>query len=341
MIRFIAAACFFVFALVPPAAAQQNREVAEMQALLADIGVWTQEYQAITTSAGEPMTNIADFVQVLDRFTEGKADADKTRADLAAWRTRSLQLLARARAAAAALRPPPSLAALGPRGLTMEAAFVANREGLPPLLDEFERIINALEELGVSALEGGDGHAARERAVYEASIAVIRVDRGRVETTAASLPRDNPNHGLISATLHYYDTLVAIPELAIQQLDGGGDPQAVAAAMRVSATRMRAELDRAAVLTRATLEQLRASQAGEGVELVRAVIRAIETFPPSIEAYRALAHNIDTAANALQAGVDLNDVMADQETSDAPYLAEIDRLERVRAGMLANNRGAL
>lgn len=342
MIRFIAAACFFVFALAPAAAAQQNREVAEMQALLADIGVWTQEYHAVTGLAGEPMTNIADFVQVLDRFTEGKADAGKTRADLAAWRARSLAIIARARAAASALRPPPSLAALGPQGVTMETAFVASREGLPPLLDEFERIINALAELGVSAVDGGgDGYEARERAVYEASIALIRVDRGRIEISVASLPRDNPNRGLISATLHYYDTLIAIPVLAIEQLDGGGDRHAVAAAMVQSATRMRAELDRAAALTRTTLEQLRAQQAGEGVELVRTVIRAMETFPPSIEAYRGLAANIDRAAAALRSGVDVNDVMAEQEAGDVPHLEEIDRLERLRAGMLANNRGSL
>ena len=69
----------------------------------------------------------------------------------------------------------------------------------------------------------------------------------------------------------------------------------------------------------------------------RIMLRLLETFPPSIAAYEGLAGGIDEAADALADGQSINDVWADQEENDRPFLAEISRLEEVRARLLATN----
>ena len=100
---------------------------------------------------------------------------------------------------------------------------------------------------------------------------------------------------------------------------------------------MRSELMRARTLTEQLARQARDTQAGPGGEMSRIMLRLLETFPPSIAAYEGLAGGIDEAADALADGQSINDVWADQEENDRPFLAEISRLEEVRARLLATN----
>jgi hypothetical protein len=123
----------------------------------------------------------------------------------------------------------------------------------------------------------------------------------------------------------------------LEERDGAKDRSPLIAALRQSASSMRAELVRARTLTEQLARQARDTQGGPGGEISRIMLRMLETFPPSIAAYEGLAEGIDEAADALADGQSINDVWGDQEESDRPFLAEISRLEEVRAQLLATN----
>jgi hypothetical protein len=344
MKRVLAAILLGLFAFAAPAAAQSTPAptVASVQALLADAGRWTQEFQAIMTRMNEPLTNMQPYLNALDGFTAGEVSAEDAHAAIDAWRAQGLQTLAEARVSAGALRPPPSFSSLGPEGLALEGALIGARDNLLPTLLEIERVVNAAADMGVAALrDPTKGYDARQRAWYRASAQLVRVDRTRINLAYAGLPQGHPNRFLMAATLHYYDALTAVPDYALQELDGGGDRVALVRSLRENARAMRVELNRSSVATQQTLERARASQAGEAVVLLRVMIQTLETYPDSIRAYHGLAGGIDRLADSIESGGDISDAWGNQEESDLPHLTEIDRLERMRAAMIANNGGTL
>jgi hypothetical protein len=332
---------FTALTCMQPAAAQETSP-AQAQTVLAEVGAWTVEYQDVLMGIGQPLQGIDTFVQILDDFTNGQTEADDAAAQLEAWRGQGLETLAASRAAAAAVRAPPSLSPLGVQGEALERALRIGRDNLLPTIQEMERVLNAGTELGLAALlDPAKGYEARERAMYAASMQLVRVDRLRVDAHAAALPRNHPNHALVTATGHYYDTLIAVPTLALQELDGGGDRRALIASLRQSARSMRDELRRANTETEAMVARARMALVGEYSHIARTLLEAAETYPGSIRAYQGLADGVEQAANALEQGRDVVEVWADQETSDVPHLAEIERLERLRAEQMANIHQAL
>lgn len=345
MKRFLFSLFAVASALTQPALAQQQPEpsAAQYQALLADVGAWSLQQQRVMDLVVAPLMDSTRFVEILEAFTAGKADAEETRRALEAWRAQGAATLAQARAAAEALPPPPSLTLMGPTGEPLVRVMSAARDSLLPAIGEADRVLNALVDLGLTSLsDPGKVYLVRQRALLQAQIQMVRVDLARIELNAASLPHDHPNQALMVATQHYYAAVLAVPLDVLETMEGRGNRAELIASLRSSAQSMRGELARADSLTRRVLAELRATPPfGESAGLVRAVLAAAETYPDSIRAYQGLADGIDVAAASLERGADALDVWADQEESDMPHLNEIARLETLRATLIANNRGAL
>jgi len=345
MRRSIAAVLMAALSFAQPAAAQTSSErqaVAEVQILLADVGRWSQEYLAVINQAVQPLSDIQSFVDILDRFTDGDIRASQARSEIEAWRSQSLSVIALARVAAERLRPPPSLSILGPEGADMDRALQAARDNALPIVHEFESVVNACAELGLEAIrDTSKGFEARQRALLRAQMQLVRVDLGRIDLSVAAVAPTHPTHHVARATQHYYAALLAVPDYALQELDGGGDRDALVASLRQSAEHMRASLAEATSTSEQIRERLRAQLGGPAVEVARTGLRVFETYPASIRAYSGLADNIDRVATAIERGDDVLMVWGDQEEWDMPFLNEIDRLDRVRADLLANNAGAL
>lgn len=336
----VAFAAMFLSLSAAPARAQ---EMARAQADLADMGVWVQEYQGIMSIANEPFVEMTAYVEALQRFGDGRQSAGRTRRQIRTWQRNASASLARARVAAENLRDPPSLAQYGRDGAALDMVLHSMHGDIEVGLTETEAVVVAIAELGLAALDDrAKGYAARERALYQASIRLTTVDRRRIDVAAAAISREHPTQALMVATQHYYDTLIAIPAYALQEQDGAGDLAAVIESLRASARGMRAALTRSRMLSEQLATEARNTQGGPGAEMSRIMLRMLETFPPSIAAYEGLAVGVDEAADALEQRQNVNDVWADQEENDRPFLEEIARLEAVRAQLLAtNNQRAL
>jgi hypothetical protein len=335
MRRLLAACAIAVSLVATPVSAQQQ----DSQVLLAEAAIWSRDFSAIMQQAAEPLVGIDTFVQqIMDRFEAGRIDAERAAAEVEAWRVDSLAKVARARAAAESLRAPPSSAHLGPDGVRLDTAFAASRDSAAPLVHEFERVIIALADFGVSAVrDPSKAQDARQRAVLNAAMQLLRVDLNRIDAAAASLSTEHPHQAVQVATQHYYNASIAMITYALAALDDGGDRTAVIATLRSESSAMRRELDRARILAARTIETLPAQLAGAPPEFVEAAMQAFRTYPDTIRAFSGLADGVDVAAASLQRGAHPLDVWADQEVSDRPYLDELERLDAVRQEIMANN----
>jgi hypothetical protein len=344
--KHLLAAVLIAFAVIAqPAAAQtstERQQVQQVQAMLADLGRWNQEYMAALSAGSQPLTEIQNYLNILERFSAGELRQAQARREIEAWRTQSLALVQQSRVAAEALRPPPSLAILGPDGVTLERALHSARDSAPSLVAEFERIVNACADLGLEALsDASKGLEARQRTLLNAQRQLVRVDLNRVNITTASVSPTHPTHHLSVATEHYYAQMLVVAEHGLEAIEGRGDRAALVASMRGSARDMRASLDRSTALTEQMRAQLRSQLGGPAVEIARAGLLVFETYPATIQAYAQLAENVDRAATAIERGEDVLVVWGDQEEWDMPYLNEIARLDQVRAQLLADNAGTL
>lgn len=334
-----------VLALAQPAAAQhssQESAVAAVQSVMADVGRWSLAYQNAIGLASRPLTEIATFVAIMDRYSAGAIEAEDAAAEIGVWRAQALDSIQAARAAAEALPPPPSLAGLGPDGAALDTALHAARDNATPMIQEMERVVNALAELSLASL--GDPSKASEtrmRALLRAQVQLLRVDLNRVTITVASIAPTHPTHWVMQALQSYYRAMLAVPQYALQESDTAADRAALVGSMRREAQEMHRVLDRASARAELMREQMRMQLGGAGVEIVRTTIQMFDTFPPTVAAYRGLAQNIVRAAAAIEQGEDMLWVWGDQEEWDVPYLEEIDRLDRARAELLANNAGTL
>lgn len=338
MIRRVLAALAFAFVAMAPVSAHAQTQ-AQLQAMLADIGVWMQEYQAVMAEANAPFIEIQTYYAALEGFGEGRVSARNARREIENWNERAMASMDRARAGAASLRQPPRLAAYGPEGLALQRILDATRDNLLPMVTEMERVVEASVSLGLGALDDrAKGLEARERAFYGATVQLTLVDRARIDLSAAMLSSDNPNSALLGATQHYYDSLVSMPRHALEVMDGGGDRAALIASLREDARSMRVELARGRRVYAESQAQARELLAGPSIDIGRLMIRMLDTFPPSFAAYEGLAAGIESSVVALESGGDVRDVWAVSEESDRRYLDEIDRLERERAAILAENQ---
>lgn len=330
----LAAACLFTAA----AEAQQRNPGGDIQVLLAEAATWSLEFSQIISTASEPLDSIDTFVAILDNLSADKITDEEAAGQMAAWREQALASTGRARRAAEALAPPPTFAHLGPDGVQLDAAYTGNHQAVLPLVQEFENVVIALADMGDHAVrDPTKAYEARSRAVLNASMQLIRVDRDRMELSAATLRTNHPQQAIVVATQHYYNALLAVPALALAELDGGGDTAATVAILRAEAHAMRGELARAERLVQPMMETLPVELAGAPPELLEAALGAFRTYPPSIRSYERLADNIDVSAASLERGGEPLDVWSDQELLDRPHLAEIDRLNGVRAQLIANN----
>jgi monofunctional glycosyltransferase len=189
-----------VLLLAQPAAAQhssQESAVAAVQSVMADVGRWSLAYQNAIALASRPLTEIATFVAIMDRYGEGAIDSADAAAEIGVWRAQALGSIQAARAAAEALPPPPSLAGLGPDGAALDTALHAARDNAVPMIQEMERVVNALAELSLASL--GDPSKVSEtrmRALLRAQVQLLRVDRlsrrheGQAQGTGAGLAHD-------------------------------------------------------------------------------------------------------------------------------------------------------
>lgn len=340
MIRRLLTAIVFAFVAMAPASARAQ-STAELQSMLADIGQWMQEYQAVMADANAPFLEIETYYTALDGFADGSLSARRARREIEGWNERAIASMDRARAGAAVLRQPPRLAGHGPEGLALQRILDATRDNLLPTVTEMERVVETVVSLGLGALDDrAKGFEARERAFYSASIQLTLVDRSRIDLSAAMLSRDNPNSALLGATQHYYDFLVAMPRHALEAMDGGGNRAALIASLREYARSMRQELARGRRVYEQTQARARELMGGPTVEIGRLMNRMLDTFPPSFAAYEGLASDIDVAVVSLENGREVRDVWAESEINDRPFLDEIDRLEHVRAAILAENQRA-
>lgn len=340
MIRRLLTAIAFAFVAMAPASARAQ-STAELQSMLADIGQWMQEYQAVMADANAPFLEIETYYTALDGFADGSLSARRARREIEGWNERAIASMDRARAGAAVLRQPPRLAGYGPEGLALQRILDATRDNLLPTVTEMERVVETVVSLGLGALDDrAKGFEARERAFYSASIQLTLVDRSRIDLSAAMLSRDNPNSALLGATQHYYDFLVAMPRHALEAMDGGGNRAALISSLREYARSMRQELARGRRVHAQTQARARELMGGPAVEIGRLMNRMLDTFPPSFAAYEGLASDIDAAVVSLENGREVRDVWAESEINDRPFLDEIDRLEHVRAAILAENQRA-
>lgn len=338
MIKRVLAAIAFAFVAMSPVAARAQT-AAEMQSMLADIGVWMQEYQAVMADANAPFLEIDTYYSALDGFADGSMSARRAQRQIEGWNESAIAAMDRARAGAAALRQPPRLAAYGPEGVALQRILDATRDNLLPTVTEMERVVEASVSLGLGALDDrAKGLEARERAFYGATIQLTRVDRTRIDLSAAMLASDNPNSALLAATQHYYDSLVSIPSHALEVMDGGGNREALIASLREDARSMREELARGRRVYEQSRARARELMGGPAVEIGRLLLRMLDTFPASFAAYDGLASGIETSVVSLENGGDVREVWANSEGNDRPYLDQIDRLERERAAILAENQ---
>ena len=334
MKRLFAACAFALVMFAAPASAQQR----DPQLLLAEAAIWSRDFTVIMQQAAEPVAGIDGFVQIMDRFSAGEINERRAVREIEAWRADSLEAIARARAAAEALRAPPSFAHLGPDGIQLDAAFRANWDSAVPLVQEFERVVVAVADLGVAAIRDPSKLLdSRYRVLLNASIQLLRVDLGRIDVAAASLSRDHPHQAVHVVTQHYYSALITTLSYTLDDLDNRGDRDAVIATLRRDGANMRQELERAEELVEVTRERLPAMLAGGPPELLEATMRAFGTYPDTLRAFKGLADNVDEVAASLQRGDDPLDVWAEQEERDRPYLDELDRLDALRQELIANN----
>ncbi len=336
MLRNIIAAVAFACAALTPAPGRAQ-DVAQMESALAAMGGWMQNYLAVMTRASAPFLDMTQYSTAIERFSDGEVSANEARADIDAWRSSALAALREARAGAQAMQEPPSFAMFGADGERLDQLIIGSRASITPTIDEMERVVHAVADLGLSALDDrSKGYEARERALYQAAIQLTRVERVRIDLAAASLAEHHPTRYLAVATQHYYDTLDVMPRYLLAEYDGTADRQALVASLRASAVGMRAALRSANVRLDGLRADARALQRGDpaGARIGRVMGEMIETFPRTFAAYEGLAFGIEGAANAIEAGADVSDIWSGLDANDRPHLDEIDRLDRVRAEIL-------
>lgn len=335
--RLLAIIAFAVVSLAPSQGRAQ--EPAQMEAAIAAMGGWTRDYQVVMARAVEPFTDMSGYTTALERFGDGAITQREARAAIETWRASALESVRQARATAQVLAPPPDFSIFGPDGARLSGVTRHAHEAISPTIDEIERVIEACAELGFAALnDRAKGYEARERALYNASLQLTRIDRARIDLTVASLSPDHPTQALAVATQHYYDTLDVFPRFLLAQLDGAGDRAALLASLRASAIGMQRALSDVSVRAAEMGARSRELQAGSesAIRLGRVMVRLLETYPPTVSAYQGLMAGIEGAARDIEAGADVSAVWTGLEASDRPHLNEIDRLDRLRANMLSD-----
>lgn len=344
MMRFFSVLLMSLALAAQPATAQQREPtVASVQATLADMAAWMLEYSAVLDQGAELMNNLDEYVSILERFEARDISERTALAQLEQWRVNNGTELEAVRALERALRRPPSIAEFGPDAAPLEFALHTARDNLLPVLDEIGAVLEASASMGVEAIRGGRGKSLelRQRAFYQSSLQLVRIDLRRVEIQGAALDQNHPNRPLMIATQRFYAALSAFPLHELAALDGARpDRGALATGLRAAARDMRVQTAQTLVLAAAMRDQMRIQQAPEMASLARMIARMMETFPASVAAYNGLADGVDAAA----ACVERSDAtltcwaLLDEQTR-AP-LEEIGRQERIRAELVAANQAS-
>jgi len=344
MKRLIAALALALAAFAAaPQAASQEPSVAAQQALLSDFGAWTLEYNAILNDAVATVDAIDEFVAVMDGFSAGEINRRAALARIDERQQASRERVSAARQAAAQLRRPPAFSALGAGGEALALATAAARDGLDPLLVQLGRMIDASAELGRSAIRDPSKNLeARERAAYESAVQLVRIDLVRLNLTLAALPPDNPNAPLVHAMRRYSEAVIIIPAAQLDALEGRPTERAaMATALREAARDIRANAARCEQLAAQVREQARWGGPREYEPLARIMVQMLDTYPPTIVAYRGLADAVDAAADSLSAGDDPLDAWDQLDRLSRPHFDEISRLENARARLATGQRSGL
>jgi hypothetical protein len=339
MMRFVSAWLLGLALCLQPAAAQQQEpSVASVRATLADMAEWMIEYSTVLDHGAELMNNLDDFALILERFEDGDINQRTALSQLERWRVTNRTEFEVVRVMERNLRRPPSIADFGPSAAPLEFALHTARDNLAPVLDEIAAVLEASASMGVEAVRGDPGKTfeVRERAFYQSSIQLVRIDLRRVEIQGAALERDHPNQPLMTATQHFYAALMAMPSHELARLDGENpDRGALAVLLRQSAREMRVHTGQSAVLASRMRETMRWSQSAELAPLSEMIVRLMDTFPASVVAYNGLADGVDAAAACVERGDATLQCWTVLDTQTRAPLEEIGRLERVRAELIA------
>lgn len=345
MMRFVSALVLgLALAASPPAAAQQQEpSVASVRATLSDMAAWMLEYSTVLDRGGELMENLDEFVAILEQFDAGEINERTALARLDRWRVNNRTELEAVRALERGLRRPPSIADFGPSAAPLEFALHTARENLPPVLEEIGAVLEASASMGIEALRGGPGKSleVRQRAFYQSSLQLVRIDLRRVEVQGAALDQDHPNRPLMFATQRFYAALMAMPTHELARLDGANpDRAALAVALREAARDIRSNTAQTSALASRMRETMRWSQSEELEPLTQMIVRLMETFPDSVIAYNGLATGVDAAAACVERGDDTLDCWSVMDEQTRAPLEEIGRLERVRAEVIARSQAS-
>ncbi|ANP45545.1 hypothetical protein ATE48_06245 [Candidatus Viadribacter manganicus] len=328
----------------PPAAqapAPGEPSIAEVRQMLGEMGAWSLEYSGILGEAGRLMDQVEGYTAILDAVGAGSIRKRQAIEQMESWRRTSIARAQAVRERAVALRPPPSLAAMGPDGVDLEAALVLARNDLPLVLDEIITSLDAFAAYGLDAINNRErAVGARLRAIYTSHLQLISIDSRRIRAASRAVATDHPNRFVMEATIEYYRGLAAFGEYGIRALEAPEtDTMIVAQTLRDAAVQMRTKLARTETEAQRTLREQRDMRYPPGAEtLQRTIIEMTETYPETVRLYRELADTLDTAAAAIEAGGVVSEAWSAQEDIAIPLLERIALVEEQRAQIGAELR---
>ena len=344
MMRFLSALVMGVALALQPASAQtQEPSVAAVQSVLQDMAHWMLEYGEVLEQGGQLMDNLDEFVLILEQFDAGDLTERAALTRLERWRRENRTELEAVRAAERRLRRPPSIALFGAESAPLEFAMNTARDNLLPVIDEIGSVLETSASMGVEALRNGTGKTleVRQRAFYQSSIQLVRIDLRRVEIQGAALEPNHPNRPLMLATQSFYAALMAMPTYEIAVLDEANPSRSdLARSLRQYAREIRtrsAESGESALQMR---EMMRWGQTNELAPMMQMIIRMMDTFPDTVRAYNGLADGVDAAAVCVEGSRDTLDCWGIMDERTRGALEEIGRLERIRAEIVAANQHA-
>lgn len=324
---------------VRPAANEPS--IAQIEALVGAIGMWSGEYAAHLTAASALMDEVNGYTAILDQFSAGDLRPRAALERLEAWRANAVARGQALRVQAATLRAPPSLALMGEQGIAIEGAFAVARSDLVPLIDEMIVLLESLAAFGVEAIRSPTKAAeTRLRAIYTSAVQMVRIDERRIRATSLALAPDHPNRAIMEATLHYYAAVSAMPSHELRVLDGApADQDGLAATLRQSAQGMRTSLAQSETHAQSMINQMRNAPRDPSTEnLRRLVLEMAETFPASIASYRRLADTLDNAARLISGGESVVNAWATQESMSLPIFDEVTQHENRRIELASQLR---
>lgn len=284
-------------ALAPEQARAQAQSAESVQSELRDVAVWS-------LNATQVVQRAFSIIETMPPAPDDINNRGVRRAWIATSRTWSVgarETLRSARAAYAALPPPPVITF----SESLSAALRQQYQRMPSVIDGLAAYIDRYDAM-FTAFERNDPKAMTAFAAnsIDAIILPIAHMRDINDLTAATVGAAHPQSHLLSSVARSYDGMIALTNLMKQGIEMDNPPLGFAVEeldAAVTAMRRHVASGRSATTTMRQAMAMARGQTPEEVALIAQARRLIETYPVSFDREEEMARTLDGISRHLAA----------------------------------------